>query len=79
MRAGFAFGDFSMGQWVKESEYCLTHPSGWTIAKCIVNGIPQYILWHGDARKGQFDEARKAMSEHTRLVPVEQDIQENKA
>jgi hypothetical protein len=58
-----------VGKWIKDSEYCLSSdPNGWTIAKCYVNEIPQYVLWQGDVRKGQFDSARDAMREHTRLT-----------
>lgn len=57
-----------MGQWTKVSEYCLSHPSGWTIAKCYVLGEPKYVLWQGETRKGHFVDVRGAMREHTRLV-----------
>ena len=59
-----------MGEWTKESEYCLSHPSGWTIAKCYVQGVPLYVLWQGDTRKDQFHEVRDAMREHSRLTRV---------
>ncbi|WP_278501934.1 hypothetical protein [Paraburkholderia fungorum] len=59
----------TMGQWTKVSEYCLSHPSGWTIAKCYVLGSAKYVLWQGETRRGQFDDVRDAMREHTRLVP----------
>lgn len=61
-----------MGEWIKESEYCLTHPGGWTIAKCYVQGVAHYVLWHGDTRKGQFSEVRDAMREHSRLTRISQ-------
>ncbi|KDR25580.1 MULTISPECIES: hypothetical protein [Caballeronia] len=61
-----------MGEWTKESEYCLSHPSGWTIAKCYVQGVPRYVLWEGDTRKNQFNDVRDAMREHSRLTRVEQ-------
>lgn len=61
-----------MGEWTKESEYCLSHPSGWTIAKCYVRGVPRYVLWQGDTRKNQFNDVRDAMREHSRLTFVAQ-------
>lgn len=61
-----------MGEWIKESEYCLSHPSGWTIAKCYVLGVAHYVLWQGDTRKDQFHEVRDAMREHSRLTRATQ-------
>ncbi|CAM2198559.1 protein of unknown function (plasmid) [Paraburkholderia kururiensis] len=61
-----------MGEWIKVSEYCLSHPDGWTIAKCYVQGVAHYVLWHGDTRKDQFSEVRDAMREHSRLTRTSQ-------
>lgn len=57
-----------MGLWTKESDYCLSHPSGWTIAKYIMRKAPVYILWQGDTQKGHFYDARDAMRRHTELI-----------
>lgn len=57
-----------MGLWTKESDYCLSHPTGWTIAKYIMREAVVYILWHGDTQRGHFDDARDAMRRHTELT-----------
>jgi hypothetical protein len=64
-----------MRQWIKESEHCMSHPSGWTIAKYNVNGVPVYMLWQGDASQGKFDSARDAMRRHSELVPTAPDTE----
>lgn len=56
------------GEWSKVSEYCLSHPGGWTLAKCFVQGVAQYVLWQGDERKGQFGTVREAMAAHQAFV-----------
>ena len=53
-----------MDGWVKVSEYGMSHPTGWTIAKCIVNGTPVYVLWKGDDFHGKFDDAEAAKAKH---------------
>ncbi|MGZ2749920.1 hypothetical protein [Burkholderia stagnalis] len=50
--------------WHLEGRCCLSHPTGWTIAKCFLQGTPVYVLWEGDMRRGQFTNAISAMQEH---------------
>lgn len=57
-----------MGEWSKASEYSLSHPGGWTLAKCFVQGVAKYVLWQGDERKGQFGTVREAVAAHQALA-----------
>jgi hypothetical protein len=53
-----------MDGWTKVREYGLSHPSGRTIAKCIVNGTPVFMLWQGNDLRGRFDDADAAKAKH---------------
>jgi hypothetical protein len=57
-----------VGEWTKQNEYCLSHPSGWTIAKYMVQGNPTYLLWQDHALRGKFEAPREAMRMHKKLI-----------
>lgn len=59
-----------MDDWKQDSAYGWSHPSGWTIGRYVVNGVPTFMLWHGAETQGQFNTLELAKARHGELVPA---------
>jgi len=57
-----------MDEWKQDSEYGWSHPTGWTIARYIVNGVPTFMLWHGGETQGKCNSLDEAKKRHVEIV-----------
>ena len=57
-----------MDEWKQDSEYGWSHPTGWTIARYIVNGVPTFMLWHGGETQGKCNSLAEAKERHAKIV-----------
>ncbi|HUO61592.1 MAG TPA: hypothetical protein VMU24_13050 [Candidatus Acidoferrales bacterium] len=54
--------------WKQEGEYGWSHPTGWTIGRYILNGVPRFMLWQGRDNRGRFDSLALAQQQHETLT-----------
>ncbi|MGF6637233.1 hypothetical protein [Paraburkholderia tuberum] len=54
----------SQTEWKQDSPYGWSHPSGWTIGRYVVAGVPRFMLWEGRDHRGNFDSLDAAQAQH---------------
>ncbi|WP_020201318.1 hypothetical protein [Cupriavidus sp. WS] len=51
-------------EWKQDTAYSWSHPSGWTIARYVVNGVSRYMLWKGRESQALLDTLEDAQRQH---------------